>query len=199
MFLSDVDIKKCVEKGVIRVYPSVKQEDYRPSGIRLHLSNIIYELNKSKEPVDIRNQKITQNQVLMEKFYKKIDLLELENEGNSYILEPGRMILGSTVEKISLPNYMIGFLDGRSTIARFGITNNITASFIDNMNNREPKNITLEIGNCGSLRFVLYPNLPIGMLLFANLSSDTETISSGQYVDNQVLPNLEYIHKKNII
>jgi len=200
MYLSDVDIKDFIDKGIIIITPKIHSENIRPCGIRLHLSETIYELNsESVEAVDQRDNRIMQNEVLLSKFFKKIDLRELENIGQSYILEPGKMILGSTVEKIKMPNYMIGFLDGRSTMARFGITNNITASVIDNMDNESPKDITLEISNCGNLRFVLYPDLPIGMLMFSILSNCTETPPSGQYADNQVIPNLAYIHEKNIL
>jgi dCTP deaminase len=200
MYLSDVDIKKFIKDKIIEIEPTVQQKDFRPCGIRMHLSNIIYELNQAEEPVDIRDKKIMESRVLLSKFYKEINLQELEDNGKPYVLEPGKMILGSTIEKIKMPNYMVGFLDGRSTIARFGITNNITASLIDNMDNERPKdNITLEISNCGNLKFVLYPKLPIGILLFSILSSRTEILPSGQYADNQVIPNLTYAHIKDII
>ena len=199
MYLSDVDLKDFINKKIIQVEPSVAEENFRQCGIRVHLSNIIYELSYSNEVVDLRDHRIMTNDVLLGKLYKKINLQELENKGQPYILEPGKMILGSTVEKIKMPDYMVGILDGRSTVARFGITNNITASIIDNMNNENPTDITLEISNCGSLRFVLYPNMPIGMLLFSLLSGRTTISSSGQYSDNQVIPNLQFIHDNNII
>lgn len=199
MYLSDVDIKKLIKKEIIKIEPPVHTDDFRPCGVRIHLSNVIYELNDASESIDLRDNRIMQNQIFINKFYKEINLQDLENESRPFVLEPGKMILGSTKEKIKMPNYMVGFIDGRSTVARFGITNNITASVIDNMDNEHPKNITLEIANCGSLRFVLYPNLPIGMLLFSILSSRTDILPSGQYADDQLLPNLVYTHEKKIL
>ena len=197
MYLSDVDIKKYIEKGIIKIEPPVQEIDYRQCGIRIHLSDIIYELSSSDDAVDLRHN--LRSDTILKKFFKEFDLKKLNDSGNPYILEPGKIVLGTTVEKIKMPNYMVGVLNGRSTVARFGIANHITASLVDNMDTEEPKNFTLEISNCGSLKFVLYPDIPIGMLLFTILSSRTDILPSGQYADSEVIPNIKFTHEKKII
>jgi dCTP deaminase len=197
MFLSDVDIKKFIAEKAIEIEPPVLEKNFRQCGIRVHLSPIIYKFKGTNYPVDMRDTRIIGDQEAETRFYEEDDLRDYKAE-KPYILGPGKMVLGRTIEKVKMPNYMVGFLDGRSTISRFGITNNITSSLVDNLDNEKPKTITLLISNCGGLNFVLYPNLPIGILLFSVLSSRTEIKSSGQYKDNQVLPNLTYAYENKI-
>ena len=69
--------------------------------------------------------------------YKDIEL---------YILRPGTFVLGSTVEKVTIPVDLLGRVDGKSTLARKGVMIHFTAGYID------PGfcgNITLEIINLG--------------------------------------------------
>lgn len=40
---------------------------------------------------------------------------------NGYNLDPGKFVVGSTLEKIVLPNYLVGRLEGKSTLARLGL------------------------------------------------------------------------------
>ena len=87
MYLSDVDLKDFINKKIIQVEPSVAEENFRQCGIRVHLSNIIYELSYSNEVVDLRDHRIMTNDVLLGKLYKKINLQELENKGQPYILD----------------------------------------------------------------------------------------------------------------
>jgi dCTP deaminase len=189
MFLSDIDLKDNISKGIIKVEPHPSQNDYRQCGIRVKLSDRIFELKEvPDEVIDLRRSKAgLDSNVLKDKFYKEISLSKLPDK--RYILEPGKMVLGSTVQKIKLPDYMVSYLDGRSTLARFGITNNITASVIDNMHTSEPTHITLEIKNCGAFRFALYEDMDVGMLLFSNLSSRSCIPPSGRYKDMDILPN----------
>ncbi|MCP5940178.1 hypothetical protein NL351_30140, partial [Klebsiella pneumoniae] len=50
----------------------------------------------------------------------KYDTVDIEKD--EFILEPGAFILASTIERIKTAPNIIGFLDGRSTIARLGLT-----------------------------------------------------------------------------
>jgi dCTP deaminase len=202
MFLSEVDIKKFIEKGIIEVNPQVSEENFRPCGIRVHLSPIIYEFLGSVAPIDMREGKRMGNKDLHEKSFKEVDLQSWESEEKSYILKPGKTVIGSTLEQFKMPNYMVGFLDGRSTISRFGITNNITSSLVDNMDsNKPPQAISLAISNCGGFDFVLWPRLPIGMLLFSILSSRTRIFppdQQWQYPGDYPLPNIDYNSEEKI-
>ncbi len=47
-----------------------------------------------------------------------------------YLLKPGELVLGMTVEKLTLPPNIAGLLEGRSRFARMGLMVHVTASFL---------------------------------------------------------------------
>jgi dCTP deaminase len=47
-----------------------------------------------------------------------------------YLLKPGELVLGMTVEKLTLPPNVAGSLEGRSRFARMGLMVHVTASFL---------------------------------------------------------------------
>jgi len=47
-----------------------------------------------------------------------------------YLLKPGELVLGMTVEKLTLPPNIAGSLEGRSRFARMGLMVHVTASFL---------------------------------------------------------------------
>jgi len=50
--------------------------------------------------------------------------------GSYYLLKPGELVLGMTVEKLSLAPNIAGSLEGRSRFARMGLMVHVTASFL---------------------------------------------------------------------
>ena len=50
--------------------------------------------------------------------------------GSYYLLKPGELVLGMTVEKLSLAPSIAGSLEGRSRFARMGLMVHVTASFL---------------------------------------------------------------------
>ena len=50
--------------------------------------------------------------------------------GSYYLLKPGELVLGMTVEKLTLPPDVAGTLEGRSRFARMGLMVHVTASFL---------------------------------------------------------------------
>ena len=75
----------------------------------------------------------------------EIDLMEMAQNANMlmditriveipaesyYLLKPGELVLGMTVEKLTLPPNIAGSLEGRSRFARMGLMVHVTASFL---------------------------------------------------------------------
>ena len=198
MFLSDAEIREYIQDKRIQITPPYKSSDLRQCGLRVHLSNIIYELNETDNVIDLRNENLNSS-AIQDIFYNKINLESFSLGNDSYILSPGESVIGSTVESFILPNDMIILLDGRSTLARFGITIHISAAIVDSLNLKTPKSITLEVFNLGKHKFTLYNNMPIAMVLFGLLSSESTLKPSEHYVGRQVLPNVQYVREKGIL
>jgi len=88
-----------------------------------------------------------------------------------FYLHPGELALGITVESITLPPDIVGFIDGRSSLARLGLMVNITAHTIEP--GWEGK-ITLEFANLGRFPLALYPGVRVCALRFEQLSSPAQ-------------------------
>ncbi len=179
MFLSDQTIKKYLKNKKIIIEPEVKDSNIRAVGIRAHLADQILVANPNqtidlKDPAEVK--------------YRKIDLNEEE-----YVLKPGGFILGSTKEKIHISRNLIAFIDGRSTIARLGLTVHLSSTTADGHYD-EPRSITLEIANNGNLNIKLAAGYPIGMLTFSTLNGLVEQGVQSQYKGQTgaTPPNLKF-------
>lgn len=69
-------------------------------------------------------------------------------EQETFRLEPGRFVLAQTLERVRIPNDVVGLVEGRSSYARVGVTVHVTAPKIDPGFDAQ---ITLEMVNFGSI------------------------------------------------
>lgn len=88
-----------------------------------------------------------------------------------FILHPGEFVLGSTYEKVSLPDNIAARLEGKSSLGRLGLLTHSTAGFIDP---GFTGHVTLELSNVATLPIKLWPGMKIGQLCFFQLSSPAE-------------------------
>ncbi len=79
--------------------------------------------------------------------FNRADLWE-HYDVETFDLEPGKFVLAQTHERVHLPDSLMGFVEGRSSYARLGITVHATAPKIDP---GFDGNITLELANFGSV------------------------------------------------
>lgn len=99
--------------------------------------------------------------------------------GEPYFLLPGQFALGVTLEAITLPDDLVGRLDGKSSLGRFGLLIHATAGLVDpGWDGR----LTLELGNLGPLPISLYYGMKIGQISF----SPTTTPVDIPYGDQRV-------------
>ena len=79
--------------------------------------------------------------------------------------------LGTTVERIALPDDVVGRLEGKSSLGRLGLLIHSTAGYVDpGWDGR----LTLELSNVANLPIVLTPGMKIGQLFLFRLSSPAE-------------------------
>jgi dCTP deaminase len=180
MFLSHQTIEQYIDQGKIIIEPDFDKKNIRPVGIRIHLAkNLLL-----PEP----NQTVSLT-VAQELKYKEIDLTK-----EDFSLEPGQFVLGASYEAIQTPPNVLAILDGRSTVARLGLTTHITASVIDGTF-ETPHVAVLEIKNVGNFRIRLNFKDPIAMMLFAELKDPVTQKIQTQYGGGQskvTPPNLRF-------
>ena len=88
-----------------------------------------------------------------------------------FVLHPGEFVLGSTLERVHLPDDVAARLEGKSSLGRLGLLTHSTAGFIDPGFNGH---VTLELSNTATMPILLYPGMKIGQLCFFQLSSPAE-------------------------
>ena len=92
------------------------------------------------------------------------DLWEHFEDREVYRLEPGAFVLAHTLERVRIPNDLVGLVEGRSSFARVGVTVHVTAPKIDP---GFQGTITLEMANFGTVPVDLRPGVdePAQLLL----------------------------------
>lgn len=91
-----------------------------------------------------------------------------KHNANKWIVPPRTFLLGSSLEKICIPNDLIATLEGRSTTGRTGLSIHITAGFIDPGFQGQ---ITFEMFNFRQVPIAIPFKQRIGQLVFEKVSS----------------------------
>ena len=159
MVLSDRTIRRLLEEGRIGIDP-FSPELMQPSSLDVRVDCYFRVFRNSRYPyIDVKAQ--------------QEDLTELvEVVGDeAFILHPGEFVLGSTRERIRLPDDMVSRVEGKSSLGRLGLLIHSTAGFIDPA---WDGHITLELSNVNTIPITLYAGMRIGQLSFFPLSSPAE-------------------------
>jgi dCTP deaminase len=157
--LSDRDIRAQIEAGRIVIDPFIP-EAVQPSSVDLHLDRRFRVFRNSRYPfIDVREP--------------QPELTELVEIGGDepFILHPGEFVLGSTLERVELPNDLVARLEGKSSLGRLGLLIHSTAGYVDP---GWEGNLTLELSNVANLPITLYDGMKIGQISFQRLSSPVE-------------------------
>jgi dCTP deaminase len=98
------------------------------------------------------------------------DLTELVEvaEGEPFILHPGEFVLGSTLERVAIPDDMVARLEGKSSLGRLGLLIHSTAGYVDP---GWDGYLTLELSNVANLPITVYPGMKIGQISFFRLTT----------------------------
>jgi len=100
------------------------------------------------------------------------DYSDLVTIHDRFVIGRHETVLGVTVEKLTLPPTICGWIQGRSRFARVGLMVHITSSFIQpGVSNHQ----VLEIYNAGPVPIAVYPGIAICQIVFE------DTIGSALY------------------
>jgi len=95
------------------------------------------------------------------------ELVEID-DGEAVILHPGEFVLGSTSERVALPDDLTARVEGKSSLGRLGLLIHSTAGFVDpGFDGR----ITLELSNVANLPITIYPGMKIGQISFLRMTT----------------------------
>ncbi|MBC2681406.1 dCTP deaminase [Corynebacterium anserum] len=159
MLLSDRDLRAAIHSDELVLDP-FDESMIQPSSIDVRLDGLFRVFNNSKYThID---PKLPQEELTT--------LVEVEGD-EPFILHPGEFVLGSTLEKFSIPHSLAGRLEGKSSLGRLGLVTHSTAGFIDP---GFTGHITLELSNAANLPIALYPGMKVGQLALFRLTSPAE-------------------------
>jgi dCTP deaminase len=159
MVLSDVDIKRYLELGKIKITPSLPPDQFGSCSVDFRLGNEFSIFEHSRHAyIDLRDKRGIE------------DLMRpVMVEGNDpFILQSREFVLAITEECLELDDDVLGRLEGRSSLGRIGIIVHGTAGLFDpGWSGRA----TLELSNLSRMPVALYPGMRICSFTFEQLSS----------------------------
>jgi dCTP deaminase len=158
--LSDRTIQRLLDAGRIEIDP-YDEGLLQPSSVDVRVDRYFRVFHNARYPfIDVREP--------------QDDLTELVeiDEDNPFILHPGEFVLGSTLERIRLPDDLVARLEGKSSLGRLGLLIHSTAGFIDPGWNGH---VTLELSNVANLPITIYHGMKIGQLSFVQLTEPAES------------------------
>lgn len=168
MRLCDKDIKQHLAQGIIQITPEPKDSMISGVTVDIRLGNKFRVFEDHAAPyIDLSGPKEEVNRAMESVMSDEIEL----SDDQAFFLHPGELALAVTLESVTLPANIVGWLDGRSSLARLGLMVHVTAHRIDPGWSGK---IVLEFFNSGKLPLALRPNMKIGALSFEVLSDYAE-------------------------
>lgn len=159
VILSDRTMREQIAAGRIIIEP-FDERCIQPSSIDVKIGNLFRVFrNHTSAVIDVKQ--------------RQEDLTELVTipEDGVFMLHPGEFVLGSTLERIAVPDDLVARIDGKSSLGRLGLIIHSTAGFIDP---GFDGHITLELTNIATLPITLYPGMKVGQVSFVQMTTAAE-------------------------
>lgn len=159
MVLSDVDIRRYLEEGKIRVSPDLPPEQLGSCSVDFRLGNEFSIFEHSRHAfIDLK---------------EKLDIKDIMRtivvpDGEAFVMQPHEFALAITEETLELDDDVLGRLEGRSSLGRIGIIVHGTAGLFDPGWRGKA---TLELSNLGRMPVALYPGMRICSFTFEQVST----------------------------
>ena len=159
MILSDRTIREELTSGRITIEP-LGEGALQPSSVDLHVDRLFRVFrNHTTRVIDVKEDQT-----------ELTELVEVA-EGDAFILHPGEFALGSTSERVALPDDLVARLEGKSSLGRLGLLIHSTAGFVDA---GWDGHLTLELSNVANLPITIYPGMKIGQISFLRMTTPAD-------------------------
>ena len=160
MVLSDRTIATLIADGRIGIDP-YDTELLQPSSVDVRVDRTFRVFHNARYPyIDVKAEQ------------EELTELVVVDGAEPFILHPGEFVLGSTLERVALPDDLVARLEGKSSLGRLGLLIHSTAGFIDP---GFDGHVTLELSNVANLPITIYPEMKIGQLSFVQLTEPAAT------------------------
>jgi len=158
--LADRTIRRLLDEGRIGIDP-YEDSLLQPSSVDVRVDRYFRVFHNNRYAfIDVREPQ-----------EELTELVEV-GEDRPFVLHPGEFVLGSTLERITLPDDLVCRLDGKSSLGRLGLLIHSTAGFIDP---GWDGHVTLELSNVANLPITIYYGMKIGQLSSVQMTEPAET------------------------
>lgn len=165
MILSNDEIQMEISRGGLKFEPDIDLGQMSPSSVDLRLGDTFTVPRAPLAGVSIHiDPLITSPEDALRKY---ADIVKVRR-GQKFELKPGAFVLGYTLERVELSNYLAARVEGRSSIARWGISVHQTAPTVHAGFSGQ---LRLEIANLGPYTILLEPGMPFCQLIVERLST----------------------------
>jgi len=182
VILSDRSINEAIASGRLGIEP-FDPKLVQPSSVDVRLDNKFLVFRNTKRAyIDVKQP--------------ADDLMEMIEVGpdEPMFLHPHEFVLGSTIERVRMPDDLVGRLEGRSSLGRLGVVIHSTAGYLDpSFEGR----VTLEISNLANLPIALYPGMRIGQISFSLMTTPADKpygAARGSKYSGQQLPTASRLY-----
>jgi dCTP deaminase len=159
VILSDRTIREQIDAGRIVIDP-LDLDCIQPSSVDLHVDRFFRVFrNHTMGYIDVKQD-----------LEELTELVEVGDD-DVFILHPGEFVLGSTAERVGIPDDLVARLEGKSSLGRLGLLIHSTAGFVDA---GWDGHLTLELSNVANLPITLYPRMKIGQISFLQMTSPAD-------------------------
>lgn len=159
MILSDRSLREQIAAGRIVIDP-FDDSMVQPSSIDVKISNLFRVFrNHTAGIIDVKQDQASLT-----------ELITIPTDG-VFMLHPGEFVLGSTLERIAVPDDLVARIEGKSSLGRLGLIIHSTAGFIDA---GFDGHVTLELTNIATLPITLYPGMKIGQVSFMQMTTPAD-------------------------
>lgn len=159
MILSDRTIKERMRSGELIIDP-LCENAVQPASVDVRLdAEILVFRNSWRTHIDV-----------MKPADDVVERVTIEDD-RPFLLHPGQFALGSTLERVAIPDDVVARIEGKSSLARYGLLIHSTAGFVDPGWDGK---LTLEFSNVGILGITLRAGMKIGHISFTQLTTPAE-------------------------
>ena len=168
MRLADKDIEQYLAQGKIVIEPMPDRSMISGVSVDIRLGNEFRVFKDHTAPyIDLSGPREQVQKAMNSVMSEEIVI----PDGEAFFLHPGELALAVTYEAVTLPADIVGWLDGRSSLARLGLMVHVTAHRIDPGWSGQ---IVLEFYNSGKLPLALRPKMKIAALNFETMSAEAD-------------------------
>lgn len=184
MQLCDKDIFDALKRGELiflginKNYPFIPEKQVQPASIDLRLGNRFVRFKENISSLDIRDIKNIDN-------YLREEFLE---DKQSYIIPPHEVVYCHVYEQMSIGNRYSARIEGRSRVARLGLSIHCTGDYI---NPGFMGSMPLQIVNHNYFPITIYPYLPICQIIIYELTQEPLIT----YAEKSTLPTNKYYNE----